>query len=103
MGGYYGIDKVYVSFSGGKDSTVLLDLARRVFPNILAVFVNTGLEYPEVRNFVKTVDNVQWLHPTMNFKQVITKYGYPILSKEISKNIQYGRKALQENNQKKHR
>lgn len=100
MGGYYGIDNIYVSFSGGKDSTVLLDLARRVFPDVLAVFVNTGLEYPEVRKFVKTVDNVQWLCPEMNFKEVIIKYGYPIFSKEISKNIQYGRKALKENNQK---
>lgn len=41
--------KVYVSFSGGKDSTVLLDLARRIYPDIPAVFIDTGLEYPELR------------------------------------------------------
>lgn len=40
--------QVYVSFSGGKDSTVLLDLARRIYPEIPAVFVDTGLEYPEI-------------------------------------------------------
>ena len=34
---------VYVSFSGGKDSTVLLDLARRIYPDIPAVFIDTGL------------------------------------------------------------
>ena len=57
---HYG-GKVAVSFSGGKDSTVLLDLARRAFPDIPAVFVDTGLEYPEIREFVKTVPNVTWL------------------------------------------
>ena len=50
---------VYVSFSGGKDSTVLLDLARRIYPDIQAVFVDTGLEYPEIRQFVKGFDNVK--------------------------------------------
>ena len=59
--------KVAVSFSGGKDSTVLLDLARRAFPDIPAVFVDTGLEYPEIREFVKTVPNVTWLRPEMPF------------------------------------
>lgn len=48
-----GLDKVYLSFSGGKDSTVLLHLARRLYPDILAVFVNTGNEYPDIIRFVK--------------------------------------------------
>jgi 3'-phosphoadenosine 5'-phosphosulfate sulfotransferase (PAPS reductase)/FAD synthetase len=47
-----GIDKVYVAFSGGRDSTVLLDLCRRIYPNILAVFSNTGNEYPQIVQFV---------------------------------------------------
>lgn len=74
--------KVYVSFSGGKDSTVLLDLARRIYPDIEAVFVDTGLEYPEIREFVKTIDNVVWLKPKISFREVIKKYGYPVISKE---------------------
>lgn len=74
--------KVYVSFSGGKDSTVLLDLTRRLFPDVEAVFLDTGLEYPEIREFVKMFDNVTWVKPEMNFKQVISKYGYPFPSKE---------------------
>lgn len=78
---------VYVSFSGGKDSTVLLDLVRSMYPDVVAVYVDTGLEYTEVRNFVKTVDNVIWLKPKMNFKEVIMKYGYPIISKEQSQYI----------------
>lgn len=79
--------KVYISFSGGKDSTVLLDLARRIYPDIEAVFVDTGLEYPELREFVKTIDNVTWLKPSMNFRKVIETYGYPLISKEQSQFI----------------
>ena len=71
---HYG-GKVAVSFSGGKDSTVLLDLARRAFPDIPAVFVDTGLEYPEIREFVKTVPNVTWLRPEMPFSKVIPQRG----------------------------
>ena len=62
---HYGLDGVYVSFSGGKDSTVLLHIARQMYPDIKAVFVDTGLEYPEIRKFVKTFDNVDIiLHST---------------------------------------
>ena len=81
---HYGLDGVYVSFSGGKDSTVLLTLAREIYPDIKAVFVDTGLEYPEIREFVKKFENITWLKPSMNFKQVIEKYGYPFISKEVS-------------------
>ena len=62
----------------------MLDLVRRVFPDSPAVFVDTGLEYPELREFVKTVDNVTWLKPEMNFKRVIKEYGYPVISKEVA-------------------
>ena len=85
--------KVCVSFSGGKDSTVLLHIARQLYPDIEAVFVDTGLEYPEIRAFVKTVDNVTWLRPEMNFKKVIETYGYPVGSKRVASNIEYGRAA----------
>lgn len=76
--------KVYVSFSGGKDSTVLLHLVRQLYPDVPAVFVDTGLEYPEIRQFVKRNDNVIPLRPKMTFKQVLEKYGYPVISKEQS-------------------
>ena len=66
--------KVYVSFSGGKDSTVLLDLVRRAFPDIPAVFVDTGLEYPEIREFVRTIPNVTWLRPEMPFSTTHEKF-----------------------------
>lgn len=79
---YWGQDNVYISFSGGKDSTVLLDLVREVNSTIIAVFVDTGLEYPEIKQFVKSIDNVTILRPEMSFKQVIETYGYPMVSKE---------------------
>jgi 3'-phosphoadenosine 5'-phosphosulfate sulfotransferase (PAPS reductase)/FAD synthetase len=90
--------KVYVSFSGGKDSTVLLDLARRIYPDIEAVFVDTGLEYPEIREFVRSKENVTWLYPIKydrkkrkyirtSFKSVIEEYGYPVVSKNVSQYV----------------
>lgn len=73
--------KVYVSYSGGKDSTVLLDIVKDMYPDVPAVFCDTGLEYPEVRELaLRKADAV--LKPKMNFKQVIEKYGYPFPSKE---------------------
>jgi len=88
--------QVYVSFSGGKDSTVLLHLVRELYPSVEAVFVDTGLEYSQIRNFVKTFDNVTILRPKMRFDEVVKKYGYPLISKEVSRHIQYGKKALAE-------
>ena len=92
----FGEDGVYISFSGGKDSTVLLHLVREINPNIPAVFIDTGLEYPEIRQFVKGFDNVTWLKPKMTFKQVIQKYGYPFISKEVSECVYGAKKYLTE-------
>ena len=79
--------RVYVSFSGGKDSTVLLHIARQLYPDIVGVFDDTGLEYPEIRDFVKKQKNIIWIKPKLTFKEVIEKYGYPIISKEQSRYI----------------
>lgn len=89
---YWG-GNVYVSFSGGKDSTVLIHLVREMYPDVIAVFVNTGLEYLEIQSFVKTFDNVRILYPKKSFFQVISEYGYPVLSKEICHKIEYARKG----------
>lgn len=90
----FGEDGVYISFSGGKDSTVLLDIARKMYPEIKAVYVDTGLEYPEIKHFVKGFDNVEIIRPEMVFKDVIIKYGYPMISKEVSECVQGARKYL---------
>ena len=91
--------QVYVSFSGGKDSTVLSDLCARVCRvcgySLHLLFVNTGLEYPEIQNFVKSF--AEWLRnkyeievhieivrPEMRFDEVLKKYGYPVISKAVS-------------------
>lgn len=97
---HYGLDGVYVSFSGGKDSTVLLHIARELYPNIKALYIDTGLEYPEVKQFVKTWDNVDIIRPKMSFKQVIEKYGYPVISKEQSQYIYQYRNAKSEKNKR---
>lgn len=85
--------KVYVSFSGGKDSTVLLHLVRSMYPDVKAVFVDTGLEYPELREFAMKQENVEVIKPKKNFRQIILDYGYPVVSKEISQAIDYARKG----------
>ena len=84
--------QVCVSFSGGKDSTVLLHIARQIYPNIHAVFSNTGLEYPEIQRFVKSFDNVDIVTPSMRFDDVITTYGYPLIGKEVAEAIYYARR-----------
>ena len=75
--------QVYISFSGGKDSTVLMHLVKDMYPDVPAVFVDTGLEYPEVRKFATERADVV-LRPAMRFDQVIKTYGYPVISKEVA-------------------
>lgn len=78
----------YVSFSGGKDSTVLLDIVRRfVDRDIKGVFCNTGNEYPEIVRFVRATENVKIIRPEMSVRQVLDKYGFPLISKEQAKLI----------------
>ena len=93
----------YVAFSGGKDSTVLAYLAARYLSSFRTppwelnlVFVNTGLEYPEIQKFVNeyadwlrkefhlVTVNLYRLRPKMNIRQVVRKYGYSVVSKEVS-------------------
>jgi 3'-phosphoadenosine 5'-phosphosulfate sulfotransferase (PAPS reductase)/FAD synthetase len=78
---------VYLAFSGGKDSTVLKDILQDIFPDVPAVFCNTGLEYPEVKKFAMSQNNVKVITPKMMFKEVISRYGYPVISKEQSSYI----------------
>lgn len=78
---------LFVSFSGGKDSTVLLHLARSIYPDILGVFSNTTNEDKDIIKYVKSFDNIEWVVPKKNFKEVVQQYGFPLVSKETAKKI----------------
>ena len=88
--------EVYISFSGGKDSTVLLDIVRNMYPDVEAVFSNTGLEFPEIVKFVNTFDNVTIIKPEKTFKRVIEEKGYPVISKSVSNCVRLARKNIEE-------
>lgn len=82
--------RAYVGFSGGKDSTVLLDLCRIVKPDI--VFCNTGNEYPDIVRFVRELKgmegyNIEIIYPKIKPREVMEKYGFPLISKETSRCI----------------
>lgn len=79
--------KIYLALSGGKDSTVLLHIVRNLFPDTPAVFCNTGVEFPEIVRFVRTIENVIEVTPNISFPAVVKKYGYPMVSKDVSQKI----------------
>lgn len=87
---------VYVSFSGGKDSSVLKHLVDSMYSDVPSVFVNTGLEYPEIQSFVRQIKSgkydcfntdVEIVRPEMRFDEVLKNYGYPIISKDIAQAV----------------
>lgn len=97
---------VYLGFSGGKDSTVLKHIVDSMYDDVPAVFVNTGLEYPEIQQFVREVKagkygcfnpDVEIIRPEMRFDEVLTKYGYPVISKEISQIVREAKIGLARN------
>lgn len=78
---------VYVSFSGGKDSTVLKHIVDSMYDDVPSLFVNTGLEYPEIQKFAMSQKNVVTVRPEMRFDEVIKKYGFPVVSKEVANTV----------------
>lgn len=89
---------VYISFSGGKDSTVLATLARQLYPDIPVIFCNTGLEFSSIQKFAKDFGAKQ-IYPKMPFQDVISTYGYPLISKEVAITIYYARR-IRDNSEK---
>ena len=96
--------QVYVSFSGGKDSTVLKHIVDGMYEDVPALFVNTGLEYPEIQRFVKDIkagkydcfnSDVEIVRPEMRFDEVIRRYGYPVVSKEVSQTVFEARRNVE--------
>ena len=86
----YGEDNFYISFSGGKDSTVVHHLVDMAIPGnrIPRVFSNTGIEYLAIVEFVKELakkdDRFQIITPTKNIKSTLEEKGYPFKSKLFS-------------------
>ena len=89
----------YISFSGGKDSTILHYLIDLALPNncIPRVFINTGIEYLDIVNFVKDLanndDRFVIIKPTKNIKQTLEENGYPFKSKEHSQRVEQFQKG----------
>lgn len=103
----FGLDKVYISYSGGKDSTVLSHIAKTMFPHILHLFANTTNEYPETIQHIKwekekngtnliTVLPIDAKGNLWTFKKVVDTYGYPMFSKRVSNAIRTYQHALSE-------
>lgn len=92
----FGEDGVYLSFSSGKDSTVLGHIIRVVcgYKNIPFVFVDVPTQYPELKQFAKTFDNLVILKPKISFAEVCEKYGFPMISKEVSNCVSGARKYV---------
>lgn len=86
----FGEDKFYISFSGGKDSTILHYLVDMALPNnkIPRVFSNTGIEYQKIVEFVKQLadkdERFEIITPNRNIKKTLEEVGYPFKSKEHS-------------------
>lgn len=79
--------KVFISFSGGIDSTVLKHLVHTLYPETVSVFANTTNEYVEILDFVRKTENVTTVNPKMTFNETIEKYGFPLVSKKTARAI----------------
>lgn len=87
----------FCSFSGGLDSTVLKHICESIDPTIKSVFSNTTNEDPELIKFVRSCENVITIYPKMTFKQVVEKYGFPLVSKKVSRSVKELRNPHKDN------
>jgi len=83
--------QVYVSFSGGKDSVAMLSLVEVIIPKVKSVFVMTGCESPSVCRFIREQQqhhDIEIIRPQKTLKQVFAEYGFPLISKQVSHDIE---------------
>ncbi len=103
----FGLEYCYISYSGGRDSTVLSHIAKQMYPNILHIFANTTNEYPETLEHIKwerekngtniiTVTPINSKGEIWTFKKIVEHYGYPVFSKRIANAIRTYRHAMSE-------
>lgn len=75
-------DVYYVCFSGGKDSTVILDLVKRAGVKYEAWHNIMTIEPPELMRFIfKNFPDVHHVHPKKTMHELIIKHGCPPLRK----------------------
>lgn len=79
--------RVFVAFSGSYQSSVLLYLVRKLYPDIPAVFVHSELDYPEKYQLASKSKNMIILPTKMKYREVIEKKGYQVVTREISANV----------------
>jgi len=79
--------QVYISFSGGKDSTVLRHLILSMYPNTPVVFCNTTNETEDILNYVKQHKDTIWLTPKQGFVSIIKENGFPLVSKVVARKL----------------
>ena len=78
----YGEDNFYISFSGGKDSTVLSALVDMAIPEnaIPRVFADTGIELKMIKDFVLEMQNIDsritMIKPAVSIKRSLEEHGY---------------------------
>lgn len=83
----------YLSFSGGKDSTLLSVLFDLALPGntIPRVYIDTGIEYNDIRKFVydmaKNDIRLQIIKPSVPIRKMLEDKGYPFKSKEHSEKV----------------
>jgi 3'-phosphoadenosine 5'-phosphosulfate sulfotransferase (PAPS reductase)/FAD synthetase len=82
------LERPAVAFSAGKDSTVLLHLLRQYRPEIITIYGNTTIEFPECVKFARWLRD-EWklnyyeARPDVSFWWVVEQYGWPLLGKEF--------------------
>lgn len=83
--------QVFVSFSGGKDSCVMLSLVELIIPQVPCLFIMTGCESPSVCRFIRQMKaeghNIEMARPQKTLRQVFAECGFPLVSKEVSHDI----------------
>lgn len=86
----HGEESFFISFSGGKDSTVLSHLVDLAIPDnhIPRVFADTGIELNAIKEFVLNMQKVdprmEIIKPSVNIRETLERDGYPFKSKEHS-------------------
>lgn len=89
--------RAYVSFSGGKDSSVMLDICRIIRPEIKAVFFNTGMEYPDIVRHIRDMKregcNIEMVNPKQRPNEIWEEQGFPLISKEQAHKLWYMKNA----------